>query len=260
MKSPSQKTVKRLFAASGNRCAFPDCYAPLIEQSGTVTGEIAHIKASSKAGPRFDPEQTNEERHSFGNLMLLCSRHHTVIDSEADKYPVEVLMEMKRTHETVGVVEIGPRDAVIAQSLIQKYENVVIVSSGGNVAVGSPGAIQAGTVNVKTSKKQIRFAPPAGSVGNNPEMCSYIEYLIGKYQDLQKQDKEKEGKYKYIAIYTGIKREFGSKWQVLPEAKFGELCNYLYRRIDSTKVGRIRKKRGQKTYHTFEEHGVANGA
>lgn len=87
-------------------------------------------------------------------------------------------------------------------------------------------------------------------------MSSYVDYLINKYQDFQKQDKEKEGKYKYMAIYNGIRREFGSKWQVLSEERFEAFCTYLCRRIDNTRVGRIRKKRGQKTYHSYEEHGM----
>lgn len=256
MKSPAQKTVKRLFALSGNCCAFPNCDSPLVEESGTVTGRIAHIKSPSENGPRFDPKQSDRERHSFENLMLLCGRHHTIIDSEVEQYPAALLSEMKRAHEKKGIVEINPGDEAIAQSFIQQYQNVVVTNSGGNVAIGSPGAIQAGTINLKTSKRQVRFSPPAGSVGNDPYMSSYIEYLIGKYKDLQKQDKEKEGTYKYAAIYNAIKREFGSKWQVLPEERFETLCAYLCRRIDNTRVGRIRKKRGQKTYHSYEEHGV----
>lgn len=256
MKSPLQKTVKRLFALSGNCCAFPNCDSPLVEESGTVTGEIAHIKAGAENGPRFDPGQSDEERHSFENLMLLCARHHTIIDSEVDLYHVALLSEMKRTHEKKGIVEIDPKNQLVAESLIQKYQRLIIINSGGNVAIGSPGAIQADTINFKTSKSQVKISPPVGSIGNNPDMSSYVEYLINKYQDLQKQHKEKEGKYKYIAIYNGIRREFGSKWQVLPEQRFGTLCTYLCRRIDNTRVGRIRKKRGQKTYHSYEDHGV----
>ena len=256
MKSPTQKTVKHLFAVSGNHCAFPNCDSPLVEETGTVTGEIAHIRAASENGPRFDPRQSDEERHSFDNLMLLCGRHHTIIDSEIDQYPVALLLEMKHTHEKKSVVEINPEDGAIAQSLVQKYQNVVLINSGGNVAIGSPGTIQARTVNLNTSKRQIKLSPPAGSVGNDPYMSSYIEYLIDKYKDLQKQDKDKEGTYKYMAIYNALKREFGSKWQVLPEQQFELLCTYLCRRIDNTRVGRIRKKRGQKTYHSYTEHGA----
>ena len=188
--------------------------------------------------------------------MLLCGRHHTVIDSEVEQYPAALLSEMKRSHEKKGTAEIKPGGEAVAKSLIQEYQRIVIFNSGGNVAIGSPGAIQAGTVNLNTSKKQIKLSPPAGSVGNNPYMSSYIEYLIGKYKDLQKQHKEKEGTYKYMAIYNAIKREFGSKWQVLPEERFETLCTFLCRRIDSTRVGRIRKKRRQKTYHSYDEHGV----
>ena len=162
MKSPIQKTVKRLFAMSGNRCAFPNCNSPLVEESGTVTGEIAHIKAVSENGPRFDPIQSEEERHSFENLMLLCGRHHTIIDSEVEQYPVEVLLRIKHTHEEKGVVEINPGDGVIADSLIQRYRNVVIINSGGNLAIDSPGSIQANTVNLRTSSNRIKFSPPNG--------------------------------------------------------------------------------------------------
>ena len=85
-------------------------------------------------------------------------------------------------------------------------------------------------------------------------MNSYVEYLIGKYKDFQKQDRSKHDNYKYMAIYNAIKREFGSKWQLVPTSNFDELVRFLHKRIDNSKVGRIRKKRGQKSYHSYCEH------
>ena len=85
-------------------------------------------------------------------------------------------------------------------------------------------------------------------------MRSYIEYLISKYQDYQKQDKEKTGDYKYMAIYNAIKREYGCKWQLVLADRFDELVRFLYKKIDNTKIGRIRKHRDQKRYHSFDEH------
>ncbi len=82
MTSPKLPVIKRLFAVSGNRCAYPDCCLPLVELSGTVTGEIVHIKAAEKNGPRYDINQAEEERYGFNNLLLLCRRHHKIIDSE----------------------------------------------------------------------------------------------------------------------------------------------------------------------------------
>ncbi len=259
MKSPTQKTLKRLLTVSRNRCAFPDCGLPLAEDSGTFTGQVAHIRAVSEGGPRFDPQQTDEERHSFDNLILLCGRHHTIVDSEIERYTAEVLVQMKRTHEAESPAEIHPKSDTVVNALIHGCQNSVVVESGGKVAIGSPGAIQADSVTIKTTKGQVKFQPPVGSIGNDPCMASYIEYLIGKYQDYQKQEQDKQGKYKYMAIYNAIKREYGSTWKTLPAYQFDSLCSFLHGRIDRTRVGRIRKKRNQRNYHPFGEHNIPRG-
>lgn len=254
MSSPKISTIKRLFAVSGNKCAFPDCLSPIAEISGTVTGEVAHIKAAKAKGPRYDGNQTEEERHCFSNLILLCSRHHTIIDSEVKNYTVETLVKMKKDHETAGVVEINKFTADASSVLLQNYSNISVRNSSGNVAVNSPGAMQAKTIhNYNNSKPKITVSPPDGTVSSVLEMCSYIDYLITKYKDFQKQDKSK-GDYKYMAIYNAIKREFGSKWQLIPSKNYTNLETFLHTKLLNTKVGRIRNKRGQKVFHSFEEH------
>jgi hypothetical protein len=251
---PNLSTIKRLFAVSGNQCAFQGCDVPLSESSGTVTGEIAHIKAANKKGPRYDPAQSEEDRHGYDNLILLCGRHHTIIDAEHKKYSIEYLHDLKKKHEQTGIIEITPYTAVISQTLLNNYQNITINNNRGNVAVNSPGVIQAKTVNIKNTKTKVTIAPPEGSIASNLEMSSYIEYLIKRYQEYQKQDTAKENNYKYMAIFNGISREFGSKWQFVPILRFKELVEYLMHRIDNTKIGRIRKKREQKRYHSFAEH------
>lgn len=254
MAAPSLRTIKRLFAVSGNSCAFPDCQNPIVEESGTVTGEIAHICSASPKGPRYEPSQSETERNGFNNLILLCSRHHTIIDTEVEKYSTSVLASIKAAHELGGTIEIDPASSVVATKLLHQYEHLIILNNSGNVAVGSPGAIQAQTVNLKSSKKTVRFTPPNDAIGSNARMASYIEYLIGKYQDYQKQDTEKEGRGKYTLIYNAIKREYGCKWQTVPSSNFEHLVSLLHRRIDNSKIGRIRKAQGQKRYHSYEEH------
>ena len=95
MAGPSDKTVKRLFALSRNRCAYPKCETPIVHPSGTVVGEVCHIKAQNTGGPRFDPQQSDEARHSFENLILLCGVHHRVVDDQPATYTVDLLAEMK---------------------------------------------------------------------------------------------------------------------------------------------------------------------
>ncbi len=100
MDEPSTSTVKRLYAVSGNRCAFPKCTVPLVDAaSGKVTGRICHIKAAKPGGPRYDPIQSVEERHGFDNLIIMCPIHHDVIDSDTDAYTVDRLVRMKVDHE-----------------------------------------------------------------------------------------------------------------------------------------------------------------
>jgi hypothetical protein len=90
-------TMKQLFAHSGDLCAFPDCTVRLIHGK-TCVGEICHIKATNPTGPRYDPQQTDADRHSYSNLILLCANHHTIVDDDPETYTVECLSKMKADH------------------------------------------------------------------------------------------------------------------------------------------------------------------
>lgn len=93
------RVLQLLYAHSGNQCAFPGCSSPIFEDNGLLTGECCHIKANSIGGPRYDANQLDEERNGVGNLILLCSRHHTIVDNDGSKYSVDVLQEYKKNHE-----------------------------------------------------------------------------------------------------------------------------------------------------------------
>jgi len=66
---------------------------------GTVVGEIAHIVAEQRQGPRGRTEMSDEERNKASNLVLLCGEHHTVIDRNPHIYSVHILRQMKSDHE-----------------------------------------------------------------------------------------------------------------------------------------------------------------
>jgi len=93
------KTIKRLYALSGNRCAFPGCNILIASPKDEPNlATICHIEAAEEGGERYNPNSNDEERRSFENLILLCPNHHTVTN-DVQTYTVEVLREMKRTHE-----------------------------------------------------------------------------------------------------------------------------------------------------------------
>ncbi len=97
---PSRPTVKRLYALTGNRCAFPGCTTRLVDRAtGSVVGEVCHIKGEKPTAPRYDAAQTDLERHGFDNLIVLCNVHHKVVDDNHQDYPDERLLKMKSDHE-----------------------------------------------------------------------------------------------------------------------------------------------------------------
>ena len=97
---PSETAVKTLFAHSRNKCFFTRCEEDLTKEGWKqVNAEIAHIKGERDGSARWERTQPDKERQGYTNLMLLCPKHHKLIDRlEPDKYTVEVLAEMRERH------------------------------------------------------------------------------------------------------------------------------------------------------------------
>lgn len=95
---PTVETRRKLYLTSGNQCAFSGCKEMIMNSDGDLLGEICHIEAALPGGQRFNPNQSNEDRRHFDNLMLMCFKHHKITDNE-EKYTVSILKEMKIAHE-----------------------------------------------------------------------------------------------------------------------------------------------------------------
>lgn len=100
------KTRKILWSKSGNKCAFPNCKADLIESSlftddSHVVGDEAHIIPQSKNGPRGEDFEKIpiENIDKEPNLLLLCKKHHKIIDDDPINHSVAKLHSYKKEHE-----------------------------------------------------------------------------------------------------------------------------------------------------------------
>lgn len=103
-RSYTEKTIKVLFALSGNQCAHPDCtnlvIEPATEQSDVhVAAQICHIYAISSNGPRGKSGLDQKELNSPENLILLCPHHHGIVDGQHETYSVTQLKKWKQSHE-----------------------------------------------------------------------------------------------------------------------------------------------------------------
>ncbi|TMU56568.1 HNH endonuclease [Flagellimonas algicola] len=142
--------IKKLFSLCGNECAAPDCVENMIAEDGdTVLGEICHISAASKQGPRFDPEMTDKQRSSYDNLILLCPNHHKMIDNPSNlgTYTKELLMHWKQNHIQ------GKRKFPISDGLAENARNKIDISTKVHVE---------NVIHVHNHPEQSKFAGPAG--------------------------------------------------------------------------------------------------
>jgi len=96
--APKADIIRALFARSGNQCAFPGCKQPLINDKNQFIGQVIHVETALPDGERYNPEQTDEDRRGYENLVLFCYPHH-VETNDVSEYTVEKLKTFKREHE-----------------------------------------------------------------------------------------------------------------------------------------------------------------
>lgn len=91
-------------------CYWPGCEEPVtrfVDGEHILNLEIAHIRAVSSGGKRFDPELSLDEKNAFSNLLLLCKVHHVRVDGQgSEKYTVEVLEGWKEQRESEGTAPL----------------------------------------------------------------------------------------------------------------------------------------------------------
>jgi hypothetical protein len=94
--------IKLLWGRAAGRCSKPGCTEDLtrLAERGAdyIIGEMAHIIAHSKRGPRGDGVGGED---FYDNLILLCPTHHREVDKSPDgEFPVEMLRGWKEQHES----------------------------------------------------------------------------------------------------------------------------------------------------------------
>lgn len=116
----------RLYARSGNRCAFKNCGRILVDRQGpgeplVLLGNVCHIVARSPGGPRADVFIPPHEIDRYDNLILLCNTHHQLVDFQPHTFTSDRLKAIKEEHESwveqrlgsgpsIAVLEPEPRE------------------------------------------------------------------------------------------------------------------------------------------------------
>jgi len=95
-----EKDIKLLWGRAAGICSNPGCRKELtldLERAGSLNiGEMAHLIARQPSGPRGDGSGGD---NSYGNLVLLCSGCHTLVDKAPEDYPEALLHQWKSAWE-----------------------------------------------------------------------------------------------------------------------------------------------------------------
>jgi hypothetical protein len=93
-----EKTKLQLAKRAGWLCSYPSCRR-LTVGGDIMVGTAAHICAAASEGPRYDPNQTPEQRRAAENGIWMCRDHGTAIDSKDPEFTVAKLREWKACAE-----------------------------------------------------------------------------------------------------------------------------------------------------------------
>ncbi len=108
----TKDTAKRLCDRVASICSKPDCKAPTKGphsdgESAINVGMACHIHAASPGGPRYDVNQTEEDRRSIHNGIWLCRTCGTLIDTDEDRFPAPLLRAWRAEAELAAFKTIG---------------------------------------------------------------------------------------------------------------------------------------------------------
>ena len=100
------KVQSALWARAGGRCQYRGCNEDLVGdlisgREDATFGFIAHVVADSADGPRGDRVRSPKLARALENLMLMCARHHKLIDVvDVPGHSEPTLLAMKAEHES----------------------------------------------------------------------------------------------------------------------------------------------------------------
>lgn len=120
---PPAKIKQLVGCLAGWHCQFDGCgenlYTSSTPGSNGNYSYFAHIVASSPDGPRGDKDKSSKLAQDPQNLMLLCDKHHRLIDRiAADRYPASLLNEMRSNNIAEVARILGTLKFAVAQPII----------------------------------------------------------------------------------------------------------------------------------------------
>ena len=187
-RNPTASTIHKLFGSS-QHCVFPGCTESHIEVDKNTgvkicNSEVCHIHARRENGPRWDESQSEEDNRGDRNLVLLCRKHHAVVDDRRNEkyYTPDMLKAWKAEQEGQNSSPLAPDDmeAIAETNVIIAAETVNLGGKGG----AAPGAGGGGGAAIGANAQGGRGGDGGrvttdGRLEDNSELMLWSEVLRG---------------------------------------------------------------------------------
>jgi hypothetical protein len=117
------RTKQTLAKRAAHFCSNPFCRkltaAPHSDITKSLTtGHAAHIHAARPDGPRFDPDQTREQRRHISNGIWLCRECGDLVDKDPAAHSAETLRRWREDHEAL-IAEVHTKGYASSIELLQ---------------------------------------------------------------------------------------------------------------------------------------------
>lgn len=105
-------------------CSNPECRRLTVgphsdDEKSLSTGHAAHIHAASPEGPRYDANQTPEQRKDITNAIWLCRNCGDLVDKDEFRHPADLLRQWKASHEKI-MTEVAAQGYSESLALLQR--------------------------------------------------------------------------------------------------------------------------------------------
>lgn len=229
----SDKTLKRLFALSGNICAFPGCTKRLVNQRNAKDSNICHIEAANVGGERYNPNMTDEQRADYDNLILLCIQHHDETNDETI-FTVDKLRVMKKNHESQLLNERIVRNPSMLKNTIMALSTIDLTKY-----------LDTQTLNIVDPSEKIEFNALKRNVTLIREYSAYHTKLNTLYAELEGQGSiVKEKLLRVIKLtYDSVKGTYvhdAKNWlevvRLNSDSIFDDVYTRLYEKLETAET------------------------
>jgi hypothetical protein len=179
-------TREALFLLSRGNCYAPGCKRRVMEKNGDqwiALAEVAHIHGLNKDSRRFDESIPVPQRNSFKNLLLLCEKHHKLVDGARTwmNYPETTLKKWKEDREGELSDELGQVDWITEDNLrdvmahaIEDTERLILDAIDGITAVSGETLAVLKTLVAETLKLPYLSPDDIASLGRSADVLQSV--------------------------------------------------------------------------------------